>query len=72
MGGSMTETTHAATRYTPKIRASCSHSGHPSPSSPLLNVSCRRNSAPASREEGRLAPLMVSQKINASSPSMMG
>ena len=30
IGGSMTDTTHAVTRYTPRISASCSQSKHPS------------------------------------------
>ena len=72
MGGSMTETTHASVRYTPRISASRSSAGTPAAAAQDRSLSCRPNSSAESAAEGRFAPSSVSQSTSASSASMAG
>ena len=52
IGGSITDTTHAVTRYTPRISASCSQSGSPAASSQRERISLNPNSTEESTAEG--------------------
>ena len=72
MGGSMTLTTQASTRYTPSTRAPWSQAGAWRYVNRSLSRSCTQNRPSASSWEGTLAPLMVIQNTAASSSSMTG
>ena len=59
IGGSITEITHAATRYTPNTNAPVSHSGAPSPRIHPSSVGSNPISFSESHAEGTFAPEMV-------------
>ena len=70
MGGSITATTQAVTRYTPSNSIPVSQAGA-SAIQPRRTASSRANS-PVSRADGPLAPATVSHTTTPSSSSMRG
>ena len=72
MGGSMTDTTQASTRYTPSTRAPRSQAGALSQANSSPSRSPAQNRAAERSREGTLAPAMVSHSTPASSRSISG
>ena len=72
MGGSITDTTQASTRYTPSTRAPWSQSGAFRAAKRPVSRSWPQNRASERRAEGTLAPSMVSHKMPVRRRSMTG
>ena len=72
MGGSITDTTHASTRYTPSTSRPFTHTGAPAQAIAPPSRSPTQNKPSAKSWDGTFAPVIVSQNTPRSSRSMSG
>jgi len=72
MGGSITDTTQARLRYTPRTQKPCNQAGACKAVNKPVSRSSIQNSPSARTADGILAPDRVTQKTTASNPNIKG